>query len=425
MTVSQVGHGTIEEWECRSLCIRIFLHRISAILTLLVVLCFVKQITPNAHFIKKLLLGVLFFEGFWFFKHLKINLETKYSNKRLRWSTLIPRFVDNHFELRYQGSNYPFFSLLIEAGVLTFLCVISGGMSSPFFSLFIFFCALALYILYNRQLNRLALLLTALFACFFLIYFFGDLKITLLGTDFVILAAYVLEINTAKSFIALSVFIYSIVMCGLVFLGVTATISEQDKERIGTPVAQTKNFLSAKHILFKPSGKDSPVFLIRNKNIFSPDKTLALVPYCSRGLLCPTRANNEANIQIDDGRCVHCNSHCAIGKLSRHPNIKEVKIIGSYHKVGDAIANFYSSYGLSHLIAVCCISNLANYLPEFIRNPKYKDVTVIYTPLLTGIDTCLSAIDPSHENKGASPLPITAFDVDSLIKCLDKISIVH
>lgn len=416
-TAYHIVHGPLEKWKRSSLAVRIFLHRLSAIITLLLVLYFVKQ--TDAQFVKWLLLGILIFEIFWFFKHLAVNLSAKHTNKISTWGELIPRVVENHVDLRYNGSHYPFFSLLVEALVLTYLCVISGGTGSPFFFLFAVFCALAFYVSYNNDLPPLAIYLTILCSCFLLVFYVGDIDLASLAIP----KTYLLEIGPQDKHLFYKVGFLCITMCGVVFLGVTAHFANEGRKQLEAPVRQTKNILSIRGIPIKTPKEDSPVFIIGNNDKIFPKKTLALLPYCARGPRCPIRRDNEKrppDTPINGEQCRHCKPLCAIGRLDNCQHIAETKVIGSHHKVDEAIVDFLSTHNeLTHLIAICCTSRLAKYLPKT-KDDKYKNITVIYTPLLTGTDTCLSSTDILHDGRGGTPVPCTSFDADALIDALEK-----
>lgn len=170
---------SIDRWKRNSLCVRILLHRLSAIATLILVLMLVRK--TNTSFVRYLLSGTLIFEVFWLIKHLKYNPTSKHKGIRGDWAFIIPQWIENHIDLKYKGSEYPTFPLLIELLALTYLCVVSGGLKSPFFSLFAMFCMLALYISYSIHLIRSAIYIISFSFCFMLISSSGDYTFTLVS----------------------------------------------------------------------------------------------------------------------------------------------------------------------------------------------------------------------------------------------------
>lgn len=75
-----VIYRPLDKWKQNSLCVRIFLHRISAIITLILVLVLLRQ--TAAKFVRYMLWGVMIFEVSWFFKHLRINPSAKHRDKK-------------------------------------------------------------------------------------------------------------------------------------------------------------------------------------------------------------------------------------------------------------------------------------------------------------------------------------------------------
>jgi len=203
---------------------------------------------------------------------------------------------------------------------------------------------------------------------------------------------------------------------------VAKSYMEQQELLFERPFRETQEFLNARKI-YCQHDKNKRVFVIGNETL-NPKGTLALLPYCSRGLLCPIRKDDEKNsaeIPTTTDGCQQCDNPCHIGKLFKLKNgeIAELKIIGSSHKIDDVVDDFCKNgRQLTHVIAVCCTSNLARYLQSGMS--KYENVTVIYTPLIPGDRICVSSIDPTFNERAKGPLPCTSFDSDALISYLQK-----
>ncbi|MCK4752151.1 MAG: DUF116 domain-containing protein [Planctomycetes bacterium] len=412
----------IDKWKRNSLCVRIFLHRLAAIATITFVLLSVRK--TSANFVLYLLWGVLIFEVLWLFKHLNINPTSKHKGKRSGWAFIIPHWIENHIDLKYKGSEYPTIPLLIELLALTYLCVVSGGLRSPFFSLFAMFCLLALYISYSIQPIRSAIYVISFSFCFLLISSLGDYEFTLGGVNHPIPENYRMTIASEDELLFTIMYAWATVTCALLFLGITSYFAKIGQEQLNAPVERTKDILASRNRQYKLVDNLS-VFRIGDNNTFNPKTTLALLPYCSRGPRCQIRRDNEKlaiDIPISGDQCDRCKPLCSVGKLINYENIAEIKVIGSHHGIDEAIEEFLIKHNhqLTHIIAVCCTSRLAKYLSR-IDDPKLKafNITVIYTPLLSGIDTCLSSTDIMHNGRTASVLPLTSFNAASLINSLE------
>ncbi len=413
---------SMDKWKRNSLCVRIVLHRLAAIATLILVLMFVHK--TSANFITYLLSGVLIFEVFWLFKHLKYNPTSKYKDKKDGVASIIPQWIENHIDLKYKGSEYPVFPLLIELLALTYLCVVSGGLRSPFFSLFAMFCMLALYVSYSIHLIRSAIYVISFSFCFLLISSLGDYEFILGGVSYQILESYRMTTASENELLFIAMYAWATVTCALLFLGITSYFAKLGQEQLNAPMERTKDILLSKDIPIRLIN-DLPVFRIGDNNTFNPETTLALLPYCARGPRCPIRLDNEKQAKdeaISGDQCRLCKPLCSAGKLFNYQNIAEIKIIGSHHGIDEIVKSFLETHKLTHVIAVCCTSRFAKYLSR-IDGPKFKDlnITLIYTPLLTGTDTCLSSTDISYKGRVTSTLPLTSFNAEALINGLEML----
>ena len=401
-------NGLLEKQQRQNLFIRILLHRACASITIIVVALSVLCIDYKAYVAWGVLVLMLLFEFFFVCKYSPIRKKA------------LLRPIANLFELKDTVTEYPRFPLLLEAIALTFLCTISGGINSPFLSLFAIFSVLGLYVLGRRSPLLAAVDIFVLCLCFLLI----------LGGEFLLVkykAFFLSYYLTTEALlerhpiIFLLIIVYSIIMSGITLYMVAKSYAEQQELAFERPFRETQEFLKARKIHFPI--KNNRVFVIGNKAL-NPKGTLALLPYCSRGLLCPIRADDEkkpAEIPTTTDGCQQCDNPCHIGKLFKLKGgeIAELKIIGTSHKIDDVVDDFCKNgRQLTHVIAVCCTSNLARYLKS--EMAKHENVTVIYTPLIPGDRICVSSIDPAFDRRTLGPLPCTSFDSDALISYLQK-----
>ncbi len=404
--------GLLEKQQRQNLLIRILLHRACAIITIIIVALSIFCIDSKAY-VAWIVLAIMFIAELYFV--------WKYSPIREKAPFVIP--IANLFELRDTVTEYPQLPLFLEAIALTILCIISGGINSPFLSLFAIFSVLGLYVLYRRNLLLAARDIIALCFCFLLILVCG-----LLVVKYEAFKAFSLSYLTTEAlleshpWIFLLIIVYSIAMSGITLYKVTKSYAEQQELLFGRPFCETREFLNAREISYQ-AYEDKRVFVIGNNSLNS-EGTLALLPYCSRPLLCPIRVDDETNsarIPTTTAKCQQCDDPCCIGELFKlkGSKIAELKIIGSSHNVDDVVDDFCKNgRKLTHVIAVCCTSNLARYLQSGMS--KYENVTVIYTPLIPGDRICVSSIDPEFNRRILGPLPCTEFDSDALISYLQK-----
>lgn len=412
--------GLLEKQQRQNLLIRILLHRACAIATIIIVAISIFLIDPKAH-VALAVLAIMFVVEIYFLlgKYSRIRKEAPF------------KLAINLFELKLKhvgkekegdersALEYPPLPLFLEAIVLTILCIISGGTNSPFLSLFAIFSVLGLYVLDRR--NPLSAAVDIIVLCFcFLLISGGELLLVEYKAFFL---SYLTTETLLEShpWIFLLIIVYSVAMSGIAFYNVARSYAEQKELPLRRPFRETQEFLNARKIRCQPY-ENKRVFVIGNKSS-NPEGTLALLPYCSRPLTCPIREDDEkksAEFPTTDG-CQQCDSSCHIGKLFGLEGCKiaELKIIGSSHKTDDVVDDFCKNgRKLTHVIAVCCTSNLARYLKSGMN--KHKDVTVIYTPLILGDRICVSSIDPTFDEKAKGSLPCTSFDSDALISYLQK-----
>jgi hypothetical protein len=331
------------------------------------------------------------------------------------------RPIANLFKLRDTVTEYPWLPLLLEATALTFLCIISGGINSPFLSLFAIFSVLGLYVLGRRSPLLAAIDIIVLCFCFLLILVCG-LLVVKYQTNLISFHFTTEALLKSHPWYSLLIMIYSVAMSGIAFYNVAKSYAEQQELPFGRPFRETQKFFNARRITCLAC-ENNRVFVI-NAKILNPEGTLALLPYCSRPLTCPIREDDEkksAEIPTTTDGCQQCDSSCHIGKLFRleGSKIAELKIIGASHNVDDVVDDFCKNgRQLTHVIAVCCTSNLARYLRS--EMAKHENVTVIYTPLIPGDRICVSSIDPAFDRRTLGPLPCTSFDSDALISYLQK-----
>lgn len=414
-------NGLLEEREKQNLLIRIALHRICAIITIIIVFLCILFVDMEAKFAMGVLIVLALLEGYWWrFYYLspKVRQKSVVSNKLQKKFLL--RFIENNFDLKYTGSQYPWVPLLVEAIVLTILCIISGSIYSPFFPLFAIFSALGLYVLDRRTLLLAAT--DVFFICFcFVVIVWGE---KLVGNYLIDLGLTTKSLQASSPWISLVIVIYSVAMSGMAFYNVAAHYSEQEEESFERPFRETQEFLNTRQIPYHQPYENKRIFVIGDKSL-NPEGTLALLPYCSRGSHCPIRLEDEkkpVEIPTTTDGCQHCERQCHIGRVFdlKGSKIAEVRVIGSSHNIDDVVDDFCKNdRQLTHVIAVCCTSNLARYLQRGMN--KYEGVTVIYTPLVPGDKICVSSIDPTFDGRTLGPLPCTSFDSSALIRYLDQL----
>lgn len=147
--------------------------------------------------------------------------------------------------------------------------------------------------------------------------------------------------------------------------------------------SKTQEFLNANNIPY--TSMNGSIFIIGENKPLKPNKTLALLSYCSRSLDCPIRKSDEKKskkVLVTSDGCHLCGILCDIGKIFqvKGPLIAEVRIIGSSHDVKEVISKFQRTRVLTHVIVVCCLSRLIKYLQK--GRKTYSNVTVIYTPVV-------------------------------------------
>lgn len=190
--------------------------------------------------------------------------------------------------------------------------------------------------------------------------------------------------------------------------------NEEDKKK---QIEKTQEFLDVNNIPY--AFVNGSIFIIGEYQSLNPNGTLAFLPYCSRSPRCPVRGNDErksTEFLTTTDECQLCDILCDIGKIFqlKGQQIAEVRVIGSSHNIKDPIGEFQRTRKLTHVIVVCCVSNLAKYLQKGMN--AYKNVTVIYTPVV-GNEICKSPI--SYESYGKDDsFPNTLFYSDSLVKFL-------
>lgn len=429
MGLRQVSLGPVAEWKKQSLRTRIFLHRVAAIVTLFVVLYLIREGKSESMFIWYGLYGMVALEVIWTFRYLKFNWRRSESRDNGGWTYIVRRFIEDKIILKYKRTEYPVTSLFVEGIALTYLCIVSGGISSPFMTLFIYFCVLTLYVSFSCKFRHSAAYILVLYSFFLFIFYLGDMQGSVFGHGFTIPASYGLNVTLNETYVFSALFLYSTAMCGILFLGIMEHSAKLAEDWGELAVKQTIDILRAnkKNIDYNMSEKSRRVFLIGDGDTFDVEKTLALLPYCSRGQWCPIRSENTKkaiNTPINGEGCQHCGKQCPIGKVFSYEvngkHIARIKVIGTSHNIDNAVNEFCLSHELRHVISVCCTSNLAKYLPRYKGNEAYKNVTVIYTPLLVGTEACLSSIDPDQHERASGQLPHTWFDVEGLIDSLNQ-----
>jgi len=193
-------NGLLEEQQRQNLFIRVLLHRLCAFVTIIIVALSVCWMDYKA-WVAWIVLAIMFFLEFLFaYKYLTIRKKASF------WP------IANLFELKYTGTEYPRLPLLLEAIVLTFLCIISGGINSPFLSLFTIFSVLGLYILDRRSPLLAVIDIVALWACFFLIVLFSELLVVKYQTNLISFHFTTEALLESHPWIFLLIIVYSIAM---------------------------------------------------------------------------------------------------------------------------------------------------------------------------------------------------------------------
>lgn len=419
--------GTMEDWERRNMLLRICLHRWCAIATIFVVYALICVNELKFHVASTaLLVPTLILELWWHHRHIGIR------EKGERGSSRVEGYIGRTYELKYEGQEYPAASLFVEAVVLASVCTITGGYGSPFIALFAIFGALALYVSGQRKNLQSGIYVVVICACFTLAVALGN---TAKSRSWLAVTSLAEGRASVQYLVTLSfVFIYSTGMSGWAFKKISENAYELEESLFNVSLEQTMvllNTIKKKKNLdidYSPLA-DGKVFLIeaseKQRKRLEPKKTLALLPYCSRGAECPIRVEDTYRIDkaTSEEICRHtCRKECGIGRMHREKGryIAEVKVIGSSHKVEKVVQEFLKGRDLTHVIAVCCPSNLAKYLPKGMDT--HKGLTVIYAPILRGSETCVSALDPKHHDRPLGELPCTSFDVDALLRCLGEMT---
>jgi len=433
--IREVSKGAIEGWKRQSLCMRIVLHRVAAIATASIVFILILVSSSQARFILGFLFGVIGLEVFLFFKHVRYIGKSGRTNQRLGWAHRIAGFIDDRFDLKYSRNEYPISPLLVEAIALVYLCIVSGGISSPFIPLFVYFCALMLYVSFSCRLRETIVYVIALCLCYLFIFYLVGIQASETGKGFATLELVQLSIRGDETYVFVGVFFYSTLLCGLLFLGImehSVKLAKESaklaEERDHLPIEQTKMILRTNKVHDWRFGQESQqVFIIGNRSTFDPDKAIALLPYCSRAHKCPIRLENSKrplDAPVDGGDCEECDEACPIGKIKAcriGGKPIRIRVIGTSHNMGPVLENFRKDHELNHVIAVCCTSNLAEYFPKYFGRSGFEHTTVIYTPLLEGTEKCLSSLDAGRDERGLGELPFTRFDADALIRTLEAI----
>lgn len=146
--------GLLEEQQRQKLLIRIALHHMCALFTIIIVALSILFIDRKAYVAWLVLFVIFIVEIIWSAIHLGIKKRSVPDSNINSKGKLLLRYIENNFRLKLKytkDTKYPRLLLFIEAIVLTFFCTVSGGINSPFFSLFTIFSALGLYVLARRS----------------------------------------------------------------------------------------------------------------------------------------------------------------------------------------------------------------------------------------------------------------------------------
>lgn len=430
-------NGLLEEHEERNLLIKIVLHRLCASITVIIVLLCIVFIDYVSGTIIALV-AMLVLEIIWCTIHLRFKRHSGYESDIKSKKKLLFQVIEKHVELKYKKNRYPGFPLVVEAVFLTFLCVITGGIKSPFFSLFTIFSVLGLYVLDRRNPILAIIDVVSLCLCFFVIAFSENIIAHIPPLNMQYITTQKLQVSPSWVFVIIAM--YALTMTCYAFYNIAVHYAEQEadyakqvanytsqkKEICELPFRQTEEFLWTQREQigsYSLSGNGHVFIIGNNPSLLNPQGTLALLPYCSRGSHCQIRSSDEhcTSSQTTTDGCRYCDESCDIGEVFKlkGSQIAEIKVIGSSHKIDDVINEFCKNgRKLTHVIVVCCISNLTKYLPKGMTD--YKNVTVIYTPVILGNEICVSSTSPGFHDRPPRPLPCTSFDSDALIRYLKQ-----
>ena len=406
----------LEEWRFSNMVIRMLLHRICALITLGIVITFVCINSADVWPLNIMLMVMVVLEVYWSIYYLRKN------NERipLRFLPGIANktwFIER-IRLRHVRTRYPNMPLLIEATVVTALCIATGGSSSPFIFLLAFYACLTVYIIYDARLSLSFVYIAGLSTCFLLISFLPFLPQYFLevGLTNKILASMSIVKNPG---LAAFIFFYSLTMAAIVSYFLIRTSEVIVKWFLELAVERTKWILESNpSIKLYKLPKNSPVFIIGPNRKIKLESTLALIPYCLRHKECPQRKKADG-VNI----CRQCSLPCQVKVLFKHETnnipIGHVAIISTSHDIEGVSKDFETNNGdFTHLIAICCTSNFAKYLPEFLHH--HPNITIIFSPLLAGDWMCHSSVDPGYEGSPIGPEPTTYCDVAGLCEYLNQ-----
>lgn len=325
--------------------------------------------------------------------------------------------------LKLKIFTYPLTPLFIECLALLYLCFMTGGMGSPFFTLFVFFASLWIYIIGKINLTLLAFNLLTICSSFYVIIKQEDLVSTYTFINKYFLIKPKSTDPQLLTLLKITVFAYSLVMLAIILRKLTFNLFRYILKITTRPFLQVRSVLS--HLQQQlPSlkyahadGLGSPIYIINRNGQESNFDTLALLPHCACLPTCESMKKGNSS-------CTGCNADCQIGQMAdlctdSKRSITEVIIINHSHDMPKIIEEFASKYpSFKRLIAVCCVSNFAKYFPEFYE--KHSDVEVVFTPLISGYENCLSSFAPALKKVSSAIIPRTTFRAGSLIAYLRK-----
>ena len=405
-------------WKHESMLVKMWLHRFFAPVTLLILIIILSLCQWN-HF-GWVLLVMFALEMYWHDVYLKRKAGVWAFNRDLFRNMSsegavrgFSKTIREHYTLKVPHTEYPVIPLLIEGFILALLCIFSGGVASPFLALFIFFCTLGLYVLDCRSVPRLVINFLAIIGFYAAIYYVGGTTglLSRHAPEFAELSTRNIEKNVA---VFLAIFIYSGGMCAVVLYSSAWVISGLYK----IPLEQSRMVLSSIRGTDLAVSEQAGVFFIGNAYDGGGDNTLALMPYCARNKDCPVEKQDPDSTEC---RELQCGLNCPIGRLSKAQNncgITSLKVVSHSHNIDDALTEFTAQHEIKRLVAVCCPSNLGEYLPEFIK--RYPQVSVVFAPLMAGYERCISSIVPSDrpQLQKDDRFSNTTFDFASLTKFL-------